>query len=138
YRCFALYRSLLSFPTRRSSDLFPLEPVLAPDELWVEVELRELGLDRGHRLVELRLRGGIDEDGVLVVRDGEPLVAQVVRQVVGVGVDEAEQAEQATGPFGAELDSQPPVVLWHAGTLVGGVGGEAPLRVSRWTGGPSP
>src|SRR5439155_27057241 len=30
-----------------------LEPVLAPDELWVEVELRELGLDRGHRLVEL-------------------------------------------------------------------------------------
>src|SRR5207247_4976601 len=84
YRCFALYRSLLSFPTRRSSDLFPLEPVLAPDELWVEVELRELGLDRGHRLVELRLRGGIDEDGVLVVRDGEPLVAQVVRQVVGV------------------------------------------------------
>src|SRR5205823_10812412 len=75
-------------------------------------------LDRRQSLLELALRGGVDEHGALVARDREPLVAQAVRQVVGVGVDEAEETEEAVRALGAELDPQPPVVLRHARTLV--------------------
>jgi hypothetical protein len=62
--------------------------VLAHRQLGLDPEHRQLGLDRRQRTLELRLRLGVDEDGVEVARDRESLVAEAARELVGVGVDE--------------------------------------------------
>src|SRR5438034_1399885 len=73
-----------------------------PDELAAG-----LGLDDFARLFRLRLRGRVDEEVVLVLRDGEPAALELFGQAAALvaGQLQAEPAEQGAGvvPFGSSM-----------------------------------
>src|SRR6185295_14589041 len=65
--------------------------------------------------LELRLRRRVEEDGVVVVRDREPLRLELAREETRVGAGQPGQETART--LLAELDPQAPVVVRHAGTV---------------------
>jgi len=97
--------------------LLRLEPVLAFHDHGLDLESGELLFDRGLSAFELRPRVRIDEDDVVVVRDGESLVLQLAREVVRVAVEQTDPGEQPAGIPAADHDPQTPVLVSHVRNL---------------------
>ena len=105
-------------PTTASEATDGLAAAALRAEAWAgEPFLRE-GEDPAQALAPGTSRRGVDEDGVVVVGDGEPVRAELVGEVVGVVPREAEPLEHpARSLLVGQFDPDAPVVLCHAPSL---------------------
>src|SRR5207302_1884722 len=104
------FRSLLLLSGFRPAFLV-VEPVSAHDLQRIQLQRDDLVLDHGPRPLELEGRVRVDVDRPAVVARLDPVLLEILRELVGLG--EPQAPEQAARPMLAELDPQPPVVARH-------------------------
>ena len=91
-----------------------VEPVLEDDLCRRDARLFELRFDNRARLLGIGSRGCVDEDRVSVVRHGQAVERQLLRQLLRARADvDAQPLEEATGLLLVELDADAPVVAGH-------------------------
>src|SRR5207244_6360441 len=94
----------------------PAEPALGDQAIRSETGLLELLLHDPARLLGLHARRGVDEDGVVVLRDGQSMLAELLGEILGVALAETQPVQQAAGALlVGQVDSDAPVVLCHSG-----------------------
>src|SRR5438874_450753 len=94
--------------------LLVAQPTLGHEPRRREARLLQLRLDQAARLLRLHPARRVDEHRVAVARDGEPMLAQLVRELFRVVPRQAEPVEQAAGALlVGQLDANAPVVLRH-------------------------
>jgi len=76
--------------------------VTAHDLERIQLQLSDFALDHAPRPLELDGRVGVDVDRPLIVARLDPVLLEVLRQLVSIG--EPEPPEEAAGALGAELD----------------------------------
>src|SRR6478672_1117421 len=88
------------------------EPVLDLAHSAFDVVLAQLGLDDLPRPVGLGPRARVDEQRLVVARNGEPASLEILRQLAGLGAEvEAQPFEQPVGMRVLEVDPDAPVVV---------------------------
>ena len=74
-----------------------VEPVLDANLVGLDPFVGELRLDDRPRLLRLRAGTGVDEDGVVIAIDGEPLLLELLSELAGVRVRQPQSESGATG-----------------------------------------
>src|SRR2546422_694834 len=99
--------------------LLVAEPTLGHEAGRCQPQVGQLALDDAGRLLGLHTGSRVDEHRVAVLRPREPVLAQLVGELLRAALPQPEPAEQVLRTsLVRKLDSNPPVVVRHAGSLL--------------------